>query len=398
MRKWQGIGPAVDAHLARLALANRGILLARRIHEDKDVSERTVRQFMANEWGWRWSLFSASYGLPDETGRPVIEALIKEGQTISGREQFGAHEVAIQQGAYLGVREQRMLTLATSHYVSANVIDEVSLAASLAEPEPLFDTDLFTPYGFAILEKPLAMPDLDPDTGLVHPSIVTHVRAIGWCREDDIFSSTDDAFHPGVSIFLYTTRDDYANGFYVTALAAGKDPYSPDNVDPGTADNGLTPVEVIPWCFGVSWEGQDVAHFVPGSVPIPVANERRWFMSFMRLCWQEIIVRKAHRPDRPTSRRWERMARGKLLDYSVLHLRREVDPNYKPEGTGAGLDYRQYVRGTWKRVYYATMGPARLPDGRMNPESHRLKWIEAYWRGPEDGEEGPTHKATSVTR
>ena len=115
-----------------------------------------------------------------------------------------------------------MLTKATSHYVSANVINEVNLAASLAEPEPIFDTDLFTPYGFAILEKPIVMPDLDPDTGLVHPTIVTHIRAIGWCKEDAIFSSKDDQFHPGVSIFLYTTRDDYEDGFYRTAKAAGK--------------------------------------------------------------------------------------------------------------------------------------------------------------------------------
>jgi hypothetical protein len=398
MTKWQGIGAAVDAHLSRLGFANRGILLAKKIREDRDFSEKTVRRFMENDWGWRWVMFSASYGLPDETGRPKIEALIQEGQTISGREQFGAEEVAIEQGAYLGLREQRMLTRATSHYVSANVINEVNLAASLAEPEPIFDTDLFTPYGFAILEKPLEMPDLDPDTGLVHPSIVTHIRAIGWCREEAIFSSKDDAFHPGVSIFLYTTRDDYANGFYASAKAAGKDPYPPDTVDSGTSPDGLTPFEVIPWCFGVDWQGRDIPHYEPGSVPIPVANERRWFMAFMRLCWQEIIVRQVHRPDRPTSRRWERMAKGKLLDYSVLHLRREVDPTYKPEYTGGTLDYHQYVRGAWRRVHLKKMGPARLPDGRMDPNTHRLKWIEPYWRGPEDGPEGPMHKATSVTR
>ena len=36
------------------------------------------------------------------------------------------------------------------------------------------------------------------------------------------------------------------------------------------------------------------------------------------------------------------------------------------------------------------MGPARLADGRMDPETHRLNWIEEYWQGPEDGEHGPT--------
>lgn len=395
MSKWQGIGPAVDAHLARLALANRGILTARRIHFDKDLSEKVFNQFTSNDWSKRWALFSASYGLPDSDGKPVIEMLIKEGQTISGREQFSAPDIAIEQGAFLSVREHRMLTNATSHYISASVIDEVNTAAVLAEPEPLYDTDLFTPFGFAILEKPLVMPDLDPDTGLVHPSIVTHIRAIGWCKEDQIYSAQDNSFHGGVSIFLYTTRDDYVDGFYRTATAAGKEAHPPAVV---AGDDSLVPVEVIPWCFGVPWEGADIPHYEPGSVPIPVANERRWFMAFMRLCWQEIIVRKVHRPDRATSRRWERSAKGKLLDYSVLHLRREVDPTYKPEYTGGTLDYRQKVRAAWRRVYCPSMGPARDASGRMIPETHRLKWIEAYERGPEDGPEGPAHKATSVTR
>ena len=288
-----------------------------------------------------------------------------------------------------------MLTRATSHYISANVVDEINLFASVAEPEPLFETDLFTRDGFAMLEKPLVMPDLDGDTGLVHPTIKVHIRAVGWCREDAIFSNVDQQFHAGVSIFLYTTAEDYEAGFYRTALEAGSDKvYEPSLV----ADNGVIPVEVIPWSFGVPWAGRDTAIYVPGTVPIPVAQERRWFMAFMRLCWQEIVVRHAHRPDRPTKRRWERLAKGKMLDYSVLRLRREVDPTYKPKYTGTALTYRRYTRAHPRRVHLKSMGPARLPDGRMDPQTHRLVWVEAYWSGPEDGPLGPTHKATSVVR
>jgi hypothetical protein len=398
MSKWQGISAAVNAHLERLAQANRGILIARKISDNggRDINEALLRQHVANEWGWRWAIFGASYGYVGEDGKPQVVAGVREGQTISGREQFSAGDAAINQGANLAVREHTMLTKATTHYVSGNVIDEVTLAANLAEPEPLFDTDLFTPYGFAVLERPIVMPDLDPNTGLVHPHVKVYVRAIGWCYEEAIFSNVDNLFHPGVSIFLYTTADDYTEGFYRTSIEAGFDEtYPPENV----AVNGLIPIEVIPWCFGVNWQPRDVSVYTPGTVPIPIAQERRWFMAFMRLCWQEIIVRHAVHADRPTNRRWDRMAKGKLLDFSILRLRREVDPNYRPPHVSQGtLTYRQFVRGTWKRVHLSSLGPARLADGRMDPYTHRLKWIEAYWRGPEDGEEGPTHKATSVTR
>ena len=391
---WQGIGGAVDAHLARLGQANRGVAIARKIHYDKDVSDETLRQHVGNEWGWRWALFSASYGHVGPDGKPIIELGIREGQTISGREQFTASEVAVNQGAHLAVREHRMLTRATSHYISANVIDEINIFASVAEPEPLFETDLFTRDGFAVLEKPLVMPDLDGTTGRVHPTITTYIRAIGWSREDAIYSNVDDQFHPGVSIFVYTTAEDYENGFYRTSKEAGIDAYDPEMV----ADNGVVPVEVVPWCFGVNWTARDEAEYVPGTVPIPIAMERRWFMAFMRLCWQDIVVRKVHRPDRPTRRRWERLAKGKMLDYSVLRLRREVDPNYKPRYTGTALNYRRHTRGYPMRVHLKSKGPARLPDGRMDPHTHRLIWIEPYWSGPEDGPLGPTHKATAVVR
>ena len=399
MTKWQGIGPAVDAHLALLAQANRGVHIARKIKQaaikDEVISESLIKQNAGNEWTWRWAIFGASYGHPGADGKPVIEVGIREGQTIAGREQFTADEAAISQGAHLAEREHKMLSRATTHYISGNVVDEVNLFASVAEPEPLFLTDLFTRDGFAILEKPMVVPDLDGNTGIVHPTLKVHIRAIGWSMEEAIFSKQDNLFHQGVSIFLYTTREDYRDGFYRTGMEAGLDYiFEPEMVE---ADR-LIPLEVIPWCFGVNWTSRDSAEYVPGTVPISVAQERRWFMAFMRLCWQEIVVRRQHRPDRPTSRRWERLAKGKLLDYSVLHLRREVDPNYKPKYTGHGLTYRRYTRAHPRRVHLKAMGPARLPDGRMDPQTHRLVWVEAYWSGPEDGPLGPTHKATSVVR
>jgi hypothetical protein len=139
--------------------------------------------------------------------------------------------------------------------------------------------------------------------------------------------------------------------------------------------------------FGV--EPEDPVQATPG--------ERRWFLAFMRLCWQEIIVRHPTHASRAETRRWYR-AKKPILDYTVLRLRRVVDPLYKTPGGGVSLDIRIRVRGHWRRQYYPALGHARNPDGTMNPDSHRLIWIEPFWRGPEDAPLGPLHSATSVVR
>ena len=159
---------------------------------------------------------------------------------------------------------------------------------------------------------------------------------------------------------------------------------------------------MIPWRFGVEWSPRDddINYHIPGTVPSPVAFQRRWFFAFMRLCWQEIIVRHATHEPRQAHRRWERFAKRKeLLDYTTLRLRRIVDPYYTPTGMGLPLDHRVKVRAHWHYAYCSSLGgPARLPDGTMDPATHRLVWIESYWKGPEDGPIGAMHPATSVTR
>ena len=159
---------------------------------------------------------------------------------------------------------------------------------------------------------------------------------------------------------------------------------------------------MIPWRFGVEWapRADDVNYHVPGTVPSPVAFQRRWFFAFMRLMWQEIIVRHATHEPRHTHRRWERLAKRKeLLDYTTLRLRRVVDPTYEPTGMGLPVGPPGVGAGALAAARgFRSLGPARLPDGTMDPITHRLVWIEAHWRGPEDGPIGPMHTATSFVR
>lgn len=415
--KWSGLAPAVDAHLSRWSIIRRIVDMTKvgvegRTERDRDREARRIIQRVADtDAGSRWLVFARSYGLPDEQGIPrapheLIErnaegsfGLTVDGTTVSGRERFTDSGGSLASGMLLMQREAVMLDAAVTHYVSAEVIDEVNEFAEASFPEPLFETDLLTHAGFAVLEKPLQVVDLHIDTGVPDPRVHVQVRAIGWHRHENIASPADGTVGPGVTLFLYTTPDDYLNGYVKEAAAAYGN--EPEHAREDDVDGPFLPIEVIPWRFGVEWTPRpdDITHYIPGTVPSPVAFQRRWFFAFTRLMWQEIVVRHTDREPRQTQRRWDRIAERKpVLDYSTLRLRRVVDPDYVPSGMGIPLEHRVLVRAHPRRQWIPSLGPARLPDGTMDPATHRLIWIEQHWRGPEDGPLGPFHKATSVVR
>ena len=395
---WSGLAPAVDAHLKRYHASERWAPLAAAVVETEARDERALKAALGEMDIERWLIFGGSYGLPDEDGNPMpTQLIVTEGTTIVGREQFQGDSGALMQGALLAWRESRMLGQATSHYVSAAVVDEVSAAAELAEPEPLFVTDMFTPDGFAVLETPVRVPDLDPERGRPEPRLGVLMRAIGWQTHGDIANLATGQVHDGVTLFWYTTPADYRAGYVQEYRKLyGRDvPHD----SPGPWDHDFVPVEVIPWSFGADWKPRTEPTYTPGTVPTTVAFQRRWFMAFMRLCWQQVITATREYPSRQIQRRWERSARRKpKLDYSVLRLRRLVMPGEHRTGTGAKLDHRVLVRAHWRRQHIRSLGPARLEDGTMDPATHRLCWIEEHFRGPQDGPYGPTWKATSVVR
>lgn len=423
VKKWSGLAPAVDAHLRRWDLAMRAQQVLDGVFSSKDkrastLGRKLVQGVVGNDVLRRWVQFATSYGLPGADGEPAnpmeltniqtgeIVGMgqfppVNEGATITGRERFEWDERSINVGSLMLAREIQMLTSATSHYVSAEVVDEVTHAAEESFPEPLFETDLFTPAGFAVLEKPIQVPDLDSDTGLPRHDIHVQVRAIGWHRHGQIKSPIDGSVGDGITLFIYTTPADYRDGYCRELLEID----GRDDVDVPTdegVDGPFLVLEVIPWRFNAEWTVKPETEWqhIAGTVPSPVAFQRRWFFAFMRLCWQEIIVRRADSEvKRADRRRWEHLAtRKELLDYTTLRLRRVVDPLYEPQGTGVPLDHRVLVRAHWRRQWVASLGPARLPDGTMDPLTHRLIWIERHWRGPEDGPIGAMHSATSVVR
>ena len=405
---WSGLGPAVDAYLARWSEAHDGAKQLRRIER----GGRAVRI----DFGWLslWMQFGKSYGTPNPDGTvspalrpvPVLNArVLDEGSTIAGREQLADSWSgdAADTGVWLACREADMLFDAIPHYVSADIVAEVNEAVVDMEPELLFPTDIITPHGFAILEEPILVNDLHPDTGEVVDGLYNAIRAIGWTVEQDVAGRDADGNwvkRGGVTLFLYTSVGDYINVYAESlheqlAIRA----VIPEEWRHGH-DRILFPIDVAPWAYETEWVGRTGAEYRPGTVLSSISTVRRWFLAFMRLCWQENIIRTRHDDltDRPMRRRWERERPGTNLDLQVLRLRRNVYPDRGETGTGSPLGYRVKVRGFWRRQYYPSLGDARLPDGSMNPQSHRLVWIEEHWRGPEDGDMHSPFKVTSVVR
>ena len=444
MARWSGLAPAVDAHLARWAAMEKefeGFLKIRQeVLRDGVYQSQVPAVNYPNLVGW--AEFAKTWGVPDGDG--VIQTpVVVDGATINGREQFTSNEFAQGMAVQLMEKEVHMLRRAETHYVSAPVIRRITVAADEMEPEPLFPTDLITPYGFAVLEEPIVVNDLHPDTGEVSDFLRVAVRAIGWCPEQVGQVLDPDLVHipgamvrkddgrfgnagPGVMLFIYSTRDDW-NASYrddiVRAVMKGRVDWDTIGVPPGTAaeeirarlmpprstqslpHDALWPMDVCPWRFNTPWKvSPGLAGLVTGEMDSTVALERKWFLTLMRFCWQRLVVAHREKLTKKASKRIELARRRPVGEYSVLRLRRIEDHREKDHGTGPPLMVRQAVRAHWKRVYCPKLGPARNPDGTFNEDSHRLLWMEkggpgiAYWRGPEDGPIGPLHKATTVVR
>lgn len=442
MGKYSGLGPAVEAHLKRWKRIDREwrYILAETAKREPDETGNRGKVLPLNSHTHPevayWLHFGASWGIPQPDGNvaKVVRAgvspdgveqfqsyLVTDETSIHGKEQF-PDEITLSQAlaaTNLMEYEWKQLSAAETIYVAGEITDRVSYAAEEMEAEPLYLTDLIAPSGFMVLEKPVNLIDLHPDTGEVSDQLYVAIRAIGWTTIDQIWKATsrtdlgaDSPYegqpHPGIMIYMYTTPDDWRDSYrrvWRKMRAAGEvEDYASGNpwglTEPtmeGRARDALVPLDVMPWSLGTNWfTGPDINE--PGAIDGPVFAARRWFLTLMRFAWQRIIVADREPITRKAFDRISRYRPKPATEYSVLRLRRVEGRRSDETGTGFKLLYRSKTRGHWRRVHVPTLGPARLEDGTFNSESHRLKWIDPYWRGPEDGPLGPQHKATVIVR
>lgn len=418
MKLWSGPGRALQAHVTRWEYVERGVQSMERFARTEGTLEdgTTTFNFRAEEVSEvlvEWANFARSYGnlndgdVPD---RGLVEAPVKESESVRKSVHDAAYRIRedetvaakedlmqpwtarrnIARGMQMLYTEAHLLDKAVTHYVALHISELVTEIANLAQPEPLFPTDLPTPDGLIVLEHPILVNDLDPLTGAQRDDLPLPVRAIGWTSAEIATREDPSVAKPGVYLILYTEADSY-NEIYVPAVSKllGRATSRLDGAR-------LETLDFNPWGFGTIWgeshTGYDDTdqHLLINSV----AYVRRWFMALMRLMWQDILSPAIFTPPRQTRRRLERMSWTGGGDVKVLRLRRiyRSDDDREEGESGWVLNHRYIRRGHWRNQFYPSLGPV------SDPASHRLIWIMPTVCGPEDRPLIVKHNVTAFVR
>jgi len=307
--------------------------------------------------------------------------------------------------------EYEDLALSETFYVSHSVMASVQIAAESADPEPIFPTDLPCPRGLIVFESPLMLNDVGED-GALDPDTEVPVRAISWAthRVTKIHDDGTKTEGDGIRYVLYNSFDSYdfeEAEIYDDARQENIPKATRERVIEASRELGIWVIETSGWSFGSPWgDGGWIKwdDMPEGQVHSSAAVIRRFLLAFFRWSWQRIVVPEVHRPNRSERRRWERSFGKPPEDgyIKILRLRREVEHaerfERREKTDGFHFDYSWITRGHWRRVHYRSLGPARLPDGSFNPDSHRLKWIEPYQAGNPFGPLVVGHNVSSAVR
>jgi hypothetical protein len=298
-------------------------------------------------------------------------------------------------------------------FINSDIIDLLLVAASAPtlEPEAIHYEDLIAPSGFCYLEKPIIVGDYHPVTGEYTDEIVFGWRAFSW-----------NVTSHGLNFVIYSDWGIYRHIF--TPSIEDIEPAIRKSL-PGFAawrDDDIFVADVQRWAFDKVWgtpgswdkrskrgplnasdQEQQLIGSALGDIPLEVNPHvelfRKFFLSMMRFCWQNLLV-----SERATVTRQVRRAAvrdlGKDFNMNILRLRRikRVSSSDGETGEGHRLDHRIVVRGYWQNHYYSDRGPCLLEDGTSNPESHRRIWVNSHVKGPEGAPFVHKHKINALVR
>jgi hypothetical protein len=279
-----------------------------------------------------------------------------------------------------------------THYVSLAVQETVKAAADVLEPEPLYETDMPCPSGVIVFERPLLHNDLHPDTGQPVDGLTMPIRAISWCQTGVV--TPDGRQVAGITYCLYAEHESFLRYYVETYRRVVRD--DPDELAELTESGRLQRAwltDTSGWAYGVVWDDE-----VYGET---VSWARRFLLAYWRWTWQRILVPVPHTPSRAERKLNARIRRPPLEDghIKVLRLRREVEAERRDDYTYQGVyDHQFLVRGHWRRQWYKSLGPAVTADGKFNPESHRLVWVEPFVKGNPNGPLVLGHNVTAAVR
>ena len=398
------LGICVQAHEDRRRRLDRVVSMGTRLPDDPELLRRYKAVDFMDNLDLRHMAILMTCVFPD-IGKDEKGPTHLNGESTLGV-AFTPTRAHYRAGLEELAHEHKVLRDSPITYVGAEVCDLLNVAVSKMDADILHETDLTAPEGFLYLAKPFLLPDFHPETGEYDDRLFSAVRAIAW-RTRDIGIAQDASGTKRAKGIVFTLLAD--NGIIRDIVMTGlrqvweddghAEPFD-ERVPPGP-DHSLYPTDQQAWAFQVPWTvNPDLTAKKMMNrddltlTPEPVAYVRKWFLAFMRFCWQEIIVpRKPSNQDLSRQQRRALERQSKVSDpINVVYLRRVHEKTDDNTTEGQSLAYRVLVRGHWRNQYYPSLGPV------SDPMSHRRIWIDPHVKGPDHAPFRDSVKVTAVVR
>lgn len=285
------------------------------------------------------------------------------GKSIGNAETGGGHSSALRRWFYADLADAipHILWRADPIHIDPDMYTLVEAAYPQFQPEPLHQTDLFIPAGFAALPRPWYIVD--------RAGFNIAIRYVAWypLRTGRIHKDGQMPFPESTMMLCESPNEiEVAKGLMVALFSDINDPddFTSVNDDLYKA-SGLRVVlsHVGPWWFDEPYPNTEAGRSMAGIA--------QFVQTLWRLMNQTITVKEQRRPDRSTRKR---VAKVGFPDKSVtvICLRRpRHDPDPDREVRQVDWDHRWIVSGHWRWQPYR--------DGVK-----RQIWISPYVKGPED--------------
>ncbi|HEX7088689.1 MAG TPA: hypothetical protein VF192_01055 [Longimicrobiales bacterium] len=262
--------------------------------------------------------------------------------------------------------ESPKLERAEPVHVDSNVVRLIQTALDSPgfKPEPLDYGDLFTPEGFALLDEPIHLRDVN--------GVRTSVRAFSWgpvifAREDT--RETEMQLH--VALYSHLEDEDDYSAQLRADFAEGRTLAELARVWRANFGSLLSMYHAGAIRWGEVPDPDDREAWAVGEGPYNPSSMHMFIQAFFRLAEQRILAVSRFQGNRASRKRLARLRHDKD-GVLVVRLRREKEAR-REEGEGAVEWSCQWpVSGHWRSQWYPSKG------------EHRQIWIDGYVKGPAD--------------
>lgn len=263
--------------------------------------------------------------------------------------------------------EEKRLFDADPIFVSAEMCQLIEAASETFAPEPLYLSDLITPYGFVYYDRPFSVPDRFDRPTTIHgiswsPMLVSRDEADRTALLS-LLRGKEDRIDKDALNDLLQKEGERLTGIGLTIYADSNDTEWPD----GMTHPPLYPMHMTPWWFGMSFEGNE-----EDENGVPTGAEWWWkiVQTTFRLLQQRISVKHHERPERHQRREGLRAGFDER-EVLVVRLRREASEQKEPSGEPGNWTHRWIVHGFWRNQWYPSS------------QTHRQIYVGDFVKGPE---------------